>query len=325
MARQLRAGIRKISEYERRYLDRVTGWIEGDYQAAYRSAQQLKAAAPSSSFAQYVAARSAIPINHLEEAVRELEKLWPNKYPEVNYFRDLAGAYHMLGNYKREERVLRKAGEVVSNDTRMLESWARMYAATGELDEVSRVLQEIRASHNPPAVSAGAAMQSVAAELDYHGHPAAAREVRESLVSWLSRRPAAEVTAATLAMRSSALAQLGHCPEANRIADSLYSAQRTHASVGNRGIVAAHCDRPAVADSMATALNGMQEPYGRGNHLQQQARIAATQGKKAEAVDLLIDGMAQGAVNTRGTGHNIAEFATLRGFAPYESAIRPRQ
>ena len=324
LAKELLASNRRISEYERRYLDRAVATLEGDWQGAYRAAQQLKAAAPSSSFAQYIAARAAIPIGRYEEAARELEKLWPNKYPEPAYFLDLAGAYHLLGNYKRQDRVLRKAREVVPVHTRLLESQARMYAATGKLDELSVVLQEVRASHGPPVISAGAVMQSVAAELDNHGHPAKAREVRESLVSWLRRRPAEEITGAALGMRSLALARLGSCPEANHIADSLYAAQRTVASASNRGIVAAHCAREAVADSMVRLLDGMQEPYLRGNHRLQQARITATQGKKAEAVDLLIDAFAQG-VPMANANHSVAEFASLRGFAPFESAVRPKQ
>ena len=324
LATELTASTRKISEYERRYLDRAVAQIEGDWQAAYSAAQQLKAAAPSSSFAQYIAARAAIPVNRLEEAARELEKLWPNKFPESAYFLDLANVYHLLGNYKRQERVLRKAQEVVPGHTRMLDNWARMYAATGKLDEVSRVLQEIRANHNPPAVSASASMQGVAAELEHHGHPAKAREVRESLVSWINRRPATEVTPTLLGIKSYALARLGRCPEANRLADSVYSARQTVGSVGNRGIVAAHCDRQVVADSMVRALVAMKEPYLRGNHLLQLARIAAIQGKKAEAVDLLVDAVAQG-TQAGGPSHNVAEFATLRGYAPYESAIRPKQ
>ncbi len=323
LSKELLSGPRRLSEYERRYLERAMGWIEGDWQASYRAAQQLKAAAPSSSFAQYVAARSALPVNHIHEAVRELEKLWPNKYPEAAYYRDLATAYHMLGDHSKQERVLRKAREIVPDKSFMLESWARLYAAKGELEEVSRVVQEMRASHNPSAQDgAGAGMQLVAAELDYHGHAAKAREVREGLVSWLGRRPRAEMNSASMGMLSFSLARIGRCPEAQRVADSIYLAQASIPAVGNRGIVAAYCGRQALADSMSIQLSNMGDQYSRGTHLMLQARIAAVQGKKAEAVDLLIDGIARGAVPA--AYHNVSEFAILRGFAPYESASSPK-
>jgi hypothetical protein len=148
--------------------------------------------------------------------------------------------------------------------------------------------------------------------------------VRESLVSWLRRRPVSEATGAALSIRSGTLARMGQCAEANAIADSLYAADRTVASVSNRGIVAAHCGRQTVADSMSRSLDGMEEPFSRGNHLLQQARIAAIQGKKAQAVDLLVDAFARG-VPLGNAHHSIAEFAALRGFAPYESAVRPKQ
>ncbi len=205
----------------------------------------------------------------------------------------------------------------------MLESWARLYAAKGELEEVSRVVQEMRASHNQSVQDgAGAGMQLVAAELDFHGHAAKAREVREGLVSWLGRRPRAEMDAASMGALSYSLARIGRCPEAQRVADSIYTAKQSMSAVGNRGIVAAYCGRPAVADSMSIRLSNMGDQYSRGTHLTLQARIAAVQGKKAEAVDLLIDGIARGA--SPAAGHNVAEFATLRGFAPYESASSPK-
>jgi len=322
LSKELLSGPRRLSEYERRYLERAMGWIEGDYQASYRAAQQLKAAAPSSSFAQYVAARSALPINHLQEAARELEKLWPNKYPEAGYYVDLATAYHLLGDYRKQERVLRKAREIVPDGSRMLESWGRLYAAMGELEEVSRVVQEMRASHNPSARGAGGSMHLVAAELDYHGHAAKAREVREGLVSWLGRRPRAEMNEGSMGMLAFSLARIGRCPEAQRVADSIYTAEPSIPAVGNRGIVAAYCGRQAVADSMSIRLSNMGEQYSRGTHLVLQARIAAVQGKKAEAVDLFIDGIARG--GSPGARHDVAEFATLRGFAPYESASSPK-
>ena len=165
-------------------------------------------------------------------------------------------------------------------------------------------------------------MQLVAAELDYHGHAAKAREVREGLVSWLGRRPRAEMNAASMGMLSLSLARIGRCPEAQRVADSIYTTEPSITAVGNRGIVAAYCGRQAVADSMSIRLSNMGEQYSLGTHLVLQARIAAVQGKKAEAVDLFIDGIARGASYV--TGHDVPEFATLRGFAPYESASSPK-
>ncbi len=205
----------------------------------------------------------------------------------------------------------------------MLDSWARLHVAKGDLDEMSRVMQEIRASHNPPALNAGAVMNQIAGELDHHGHPAKAREVRESLVSWLGRRPAAELNAGSLIALSTTLARLARCPEAVQLADSLYAAHPTIPATGNRGLVAAHCGRQAVADSMSRALSrSEEEKYSRGSHLMFQARIAAVQGRKEEAVDLLIDAIARG--ESARTMHIFAEFATLRGFKAYESAIKPR-
>lgn len=321
LARSLASGTRKLSEYERRYLDRVVAWIEGDYKAAYRAAQQLKAAAPSSSFAQYIAARSAIPINQLHEAARELEKLWPNKYPEMEYYGDLAGVYHLLGDQKRHERVLLKAREVVSDDPRMLAHWARLYIARGELAEVDRVLQEIRANHNPPSFDAAVAMETVVSELAYHGHAAEARAARSGLLDWLRRRPVGEARPSALFLN---LSRLGQCLEALRIADSAYAAgPRNVPMFGSRGTAAALCAHPAVADSMSRALATIETPYVRGAHSFQRARIAAALGKKAEAVDLLIDAIAQGQTYG-GHFHQIADFATLRDFEPFKTLMRPK-
>ncbi len=166
-------------------------------------------------------------------------------------------------------------------------------------------------------------MHLVAAELDYHGHAAKAREVREGLVSWLGRRPRAEMNAASMGVLSYSLARIGRCPEAQRVADSIYTAQPSIPAVGNRGVIAATCARQAVADSMSTRLSDMEQQYDRWAHILQKARIAAAQGKRSEAVDLIVDAIAAGATYA-GHFHSIAEFASLRDFEPFKSVIKPK-
>ena len=88
------------------------------------------------------------------------------------------------------------------------------------------------------------------------------------------------------------------------------------------GIIAARCGNNAVADSISAALGDMERPYLRGDNVLGRARIAAAQGKKREAVQFLLDAIAQGQAYI---GHfHIQEFAILRDFEPFQAAMRSK-
>ncbi len=324
VVRLLENGNRKLSEYERIYLDRAKARVTGDWNAAYRAGQRLRALAPASSFAKYIAAEAAIPVNRLFEARKKLEELWPDKYPTAFYYANLSTVYHSLGDNKRELRTMAKATEMFPDLPQLLEAQARYYARRGEPSDIERVFQELLARHHLPEFNSSGLMQIFAAELASHGKADDARTVYGDLIDWLRRRPAAERRQAWHpASLSYALARTGQCDAARQLSDSAARADTSDAWVARRGLIAAICGDNVTADSLSTVLGDMERPYLRGGNVLARARIAAAQGSKKEAVQFLLDAIAQGQAYY-GNFHGFAEFASLRDFEPFKAVIKPK-
>ncbi|HUR92341.1 MAG TPA: serine/threonine-protein kinase [Gemmatimonadaceae bacterium] len=320
----LENGTRNLSEYERIYLDRAKARVTGDWNAAYRAGQRLRTLAPASSFARYVAAEAAIPVNRLSEARKNLEELWPAKFPTAFYYDNLSLVYHVLGDNKREKRTVAKAAEMFPDLPRLLITPVRYYARRGDTADVQRVFQEILSRHNPPEFNSSTLVLILAAELAQHGKDDGARRVYVDIVDWLRRRPAAERRqqwhAATL---SYALARTGQCVPARQLADSVGRADTSDRWIPRSALIAANCGDNRMADSLSAILGDMERPYLRGGNVVVRARIAAAQGKKREAVQFLLDAIAQGE-SYSGHFHEYAELAALRDFEPFKTAIKSK-
>ena len=324
VARLLEQGTRKLSEYERIYLDRAKARFHGNWNDAYRAGQRLKALAPASSFAQYIAAEAAIPVNRLNEARERLEELWPNKYPTPFYYSNLSSVYHVLEDNKGERRNAEKWAELFPDLPQQLGGQLRYYARRGSASDVQRVVQEILSRHKPPEYNASGLMFSLLSELEFHGRSELARELWSEGADWLKRRPAAERRAPwhRRALAYS-LAVLGQCDSARPLADSLAISDSSIVGITTVGVIAVRCGDNARADSLSTLLADLERPYMRGENVLGRARIAAAQGKKRDAVQYLLDAIAQGQFYTSHF-HHFPEFAALRDFKPFKTAMKSK-
>ncbi len=317
-------GGRKLSEYERIYLSRAKARVLGNWNDAYRAGQRLKALAPASSFAQYIAAEAAIPVNRLREAREGLEELWPNKYPTVFYYQNLSLVYHMLGDDGKEKRNLEKSTELFPDIPQQLAIQVRYDARRGSASDVQRIFQELLARHNPPEFNSIGTIFELVSELEFHERPEEARAILIDVVDWLRRRPAVERRiGGNQGSLAYSLAGIGECAAAQSLSDSVGATDSTSVGITRRGIIAAKCGDSAKADSLSTLLGDMEVPYLRGGNVLGRARIAAAQGKKREAVQFLLDALAQGQSYT-GHFHHLPEFAILRDFEPFKAAMRSK-
>ncbi|MEO6331264.1 MAG: serine/threonine-protein kinase [Gemmatimonadaceae bacterium] len=319
----LEGGNRRLSEYERVYLSRARARVSGNWNDAYRAGQRLKALAPASSFAQYIAAEAAIPVNRLNEAREKLEELWPDKYPTTFYYNNLSSVYHALDD-KRERRNMEKAAELFPDLPQQLVVQVRYYAGRGSSEDGRRVFQELLARHNPPEYNSLTLIVVFLSELKFHGRADEARALTSEIAEWLERRPAAERRAAwnrdAMAYLS---ADLGDCGRARPLSDSLARGDSTVLRITLRGLTAAKCGEKETADSLSLILGDMERPYLRGENVLGRARIAAALGKNREAVQLLLDAIAQGQPYL-GNFHQYPEFASLRDFEPFKAAIKSK-
>ena len=322
--RLLDQGTRRLSEYERIYLDRAKARVSGNWNDAYRAGQQLKALAPASSFAQYIAAEVAVPVNRLNEARDRLEELWPSKYPTTFYYSNLSSVYHVLEDNKGEQRNAVKWAEQFPDLPQQLAGQVRYFSRRGSDTEVQRVVQEILARHNPPEYNSSGLMFALLSELAFHGRSELARTLWIEGADWLKRRPAAE-RRSPWHRRSLAysLAVLGQCEAARPLVDSIAAGDSSIVGIITVGVSAVRCRDTARADSLSMVLADIERPDLRGDNVLGRARIAAAQGKKREAVQYLLDAIAQGQPYT-GHFHQFPEFAPLRDFEPFKAAMKSK-
>jgi hypothetical protein len=230
----------------------------------------------------------------------------------------------VLGEDGKEKRNMEKAAELFPDLPQQLAFQVRYNARRGSAADVQRVFQEILARHNPPQFNSTSMILGLVSELEFHGRLDEARAILVDVVDWLRRRPAAERRiAGNRGSLAYSLAGIGECAAARSLSDSLAATDSTRVGITARGIIAAKCGDTAKADSVSALLGDMELPYLRGDNVLGRARIAAAQGKKREAVQFLLDAVAQGVPYT-GHFHQFAEFAILRDYEPFKAAMRSK-
>jgi hypothetical protein len=102
--------------------------------------------------------------------------------------------------------------------------------------------------------------------------------------------------------------------------------------IAARGELAAHRRDVAEAHRIAGILARARYPYMRGQNTHARAQIAAILGERELAVSLLHDAFAEGLrfdmygpYRLRSFNHALPEFASLRGYPPYEELLRPKE
>ena len=316
----------RLPAYEGYYLDRALAWCRGDMDAAYIAAKRMAAVSPHSTYAKYISARAAIPINHPREAVETLERLGWKKPHISGYYADLAGALHQLGRHERELEVAQLYRQRYAGSLRPAEALVRALSALGRVDEVRRVVTSslskvsIEPAATPHTVALGAARELVA-----HGHPDAGRRIADDLAEWLRQRPASEERDSLVA---TALLAAGRFASAYPLAKRLLAADSANlAYLTLVAVSAAAMNDSAEVWRVSRTLAEMRLPGPEGALRYGQAAIAAALGQPARAVTLLREAMRNGVGIIRGADvfEDDADpfFLSLHGYPPYDDLVKP--
>ncbi len=328
----LNAKRERLSDYEGYYLDRVLAWCRGDWNAAYAAAKQVARVAPKSSSAAYIAARSAPPINRLNEAAEAFRKLDINKPHSSQYYPDYSQVLHMLRDYEGELAVVRAGRKLFPDRLAMLAAEVSAMAALNRVDDVRRAVSEAMTMRGDELTRPDAVLLAAASELAAHGHPAEAREVAGELVSLLKRRDAqlpwsrrfSIVSDPPAAALASALLLAGRTSEARSLADSLLRTwPKCVECMSISGQASAMLGDRVEAEQASASLLALKTPYLIGVHTLAAAKIAARLGQKSEAVQLLRESIGQG---TQYPSFNDAmdAFLSLRGYSPFEQLLKSK-
>jgi serine/threonine protein kinase/tetratricopeptide (TPR) repeat protein len=321
LGRFLNARRDALSQYQADYLDRVLAWCRGDWNSAYLSAKHLATLAPNGTSAKYIAARSAIPINRLREAVDGLERMnWHDQHA-LDYYRDLTYALHQLHEYDHELEVADLARERFAGSLQPLVSRARALSALNRPKEVIQLANESLAMRSREGLTPADVMRVAATELAAHGHPVEARSVGEQRLQWIQALPASEREDSLL---TDALLIAHRYPEARTVARRLIT-KHPHDlnALMLDGVSAARLGDTVSASRASTALGELKTPYMTGENVFDRAQIAAILNQKDQAVGYLRESLRQG----RSFGDlpdAVPAFLPLHGYPPYEDLVRPK-
>ena len=318
----------QLTPLGRQFYDGETAWIYHRYGEGLQAMREAQELAPRDPMVNHWAGLLAVFSNRPQEAAATFgafaEQPWGNHPLGAAWVSLYCDSLHMLGRYQDELEQARRGREQFTEDADVRYSELGSLAASGQLGEVDRALQEFESAQIRDVTPADA-MLFAARELRAHGHRQESLRHAERAVAWYRGRPPKESTREAW--------QRG-------LADALSWAERWNDSrveferlvgggsseigdLGTVGITAARAGDRATALKVAGELERLDRKWMFGENTWYRACIAANLGEREKAVELLREAFAQG--QAFGVWlHSDPALEALHGHAPYEELIKPK-
>ena len=329
----------QLNRYERCRLDFVAAmgprWNSG---AMYHAARCMVQAAPGSDDARREVGIIALRINRPAESKRLLEQLDRQRglLKHWNlYWIFLSRAYHTLGDYAGELKVVQQGLQENPGDLELTVCRARALAALDRIDEVKALLAGMR-SQDPDYW--GFASQWAAMELRAHGRRDAAREILEQWIAWYMSQPHAADSPAVLAQPYYTPYYFGGWYNSRAdLAENLYLAERwgdaqrlyqqlardypkNHRYLAQLGCLAARRGDRQTALRISEQLRSFHDYSLDASR----AGIAALLGDREQAVALLYQSFDEGMEYGPYSPQYWIDFESLHDYPPFQELIRPK-
>lgn len=193
----------RLTPFDRLTLDISSARCRNDWAAGYRLALEQAGLRPRSTYAVYTAGFFALTSGHLH-AARDLlasidperELGWLSDPAKTFYWRDLAAARHLIGEYEEERREAERQVDAFPTRVGPRLTLARALAALGrhrdalaELDAIARLAADPTVKVEG-GMTPGFAAYLIAADLRVHGDTTAWRVAAERAVDWYRGDPA---------------------------------------------------------------------------------------------------------------------------------------
>ncbi len=320
---------RRLSAYDRNWLDYREALMSADRPRALRAIRLVASAAPGSK-AVYNLAIEALENGYLAEAEAALDHVVPERGAMrgwIPYWDAKASLHHMRGDHRGELDLARQARNLYPTNQLAIVMQVRALGAMQHGDQIQSLFVASRAlPQDPNGLSSASVMSEAAEELQAHGYGAESRNAYEALLRWYDDRPTNEASQPAHRWgRASALYALGHYPEADAIADSLSKAAPENVSyLGFSGLTAVRAGNRERGAQIAERLRNVKRPYLFGLPTQYRALIAAALGDRADAVILLQQALSEGRPFDLWLHRNI-DLLSLRGFPPFDKLLQGRR
>jgi tetratricopeptide (TPR) repeat protein len=318
----------RLSPHQLKWVEYRRALMAGNHEAALRAVREVAREEPASK-AVYNHALQALQAGHLDEALLALQSLPTHGGPMlgwVSYWDLLSTIQHLLG--RRDDELATGRDAQAANPSRLfaLLPSLRALAALGRTAAIDSLLRGAARLPADPAASEPMLLGEVAEELRAHGHPVEAIQFWErSLAAAADRSAGIEDPTGARLQRATTLYALGRVGDAIPAVDSILAASAAPPAdaLGLRGAIAARQgDRPRVRE-ITSRLAALPRAYSFGVPTVWRARIAAALGERDAAVDLLRTAFAEGREYDLWL-HRDQDLASLRGYAPFEALIRPK-
>jgi tetratricopeptide (TPR) repeat protein/TolB-like protein len=298
---------------------------------AYRKARELLMLAPQDWTIRFAAGKLALDLNRPREAVECIGDVEAIDWKVFGHWMQgtwLLGAaafsHHLLGEHEAELKVAELGARLYPDMLNVREDEARALAALGRLADLDRTIAEsltIRARTGGP----GEVMLTAAQELRAHGHAEEARRVGSRCAEWYGSLSGEEADKPGAPLnRVECLWLAERFPEARSLADATARSRPDDLDAkGYQAIVAAHAGDRTAATAAERGFAAVADGGGRGTVSWLRACIAAQQGERDRAVELLRTALANG-FNIKGYLHVYTFLEPLHGYPPFEELIKPK-
>jgi DNA-binding SARP family transcriptional activator/tetratricopeptide (TPR) repeat protein len=329
---ELRRG--RLTPVERIQLDHVQAQLHGDSYARLEAARRIVALTPGSCWLITLGTDAHFSYRPREaiEALRQLDPEATCVRKDRDYWTALAMSLHLLGDYEGAVRAARRGRAQHPLEYQVIFAELGALSALGRADEANRLIQQSMslpagARRMPDQIKYDASdlMGIAASELRAHGHVVEAQHLYGRLIRWLESRPQAErATEAPRSVLARRLYEAGRYEDSRAGFDSLareYPEKYLYRAYV--GVLAARRrDREQAMQADAWLARAL-KVRPRGSHTIWRARIASLLGEKERAVSLIHEAIGQG-YTRRYYLHWREDFEGLRGYQPFEEAIRPQ-